>query len=574
MSAAREESAARESAAREEAALARLRARIARLETDNRRAFEQAQREADALFAQYQLSQLVASGGSPAELGGAVVVELVGLSGAGAGAIWLGETGRTGLALIASTGTFVPPLPDRLDDIGEARRLAAERADVHIVVLGETPTEAVIALRVPDGDTFDADGLRIAEFARHELAVAFGGARLREALERERHELGAVVDGATDVIVQVDEVRRIVRLNKAGERTLGIDARVAVGQTCAELLGCVAAGGHSEDRCPLGEVIASGVPIGYRETAIRGAAGTPITVAGGYSRAPAEPGGPVRATAILRDITAVRALEQLREGFVATVSHELRTPLALVRGYAETVLHLELDAEQQRDYVARIHQVTTRLGQLVDQILDVTHLDADPLILERAPVAFAALVARLRGDLAMSGDDARLEASLPTDLPPIDVDAGRIGRVLENLVGNALKYAPDGTPVVIGATVDGNWLVANVDDQGVGIPEAERGLVLEPFHRAWNVRESRIPGTGLGLYICRRLVEAHGGRLLIADRPDGRPGTRVTFSLPLVADRGRATARATRTPPTIGAAVSVPPVVAGGPNGGDRDSRT
>ena len=76
-----------------------------------------------------------------------------------------------------------------------------------------------------------------------------------------------------------------------------------------------------------------------------------------------------------------------------------------------------------------------------------------------------------------------------------------------------------------------------VDDEGVGIPATERALVTEPFHRAWNVRESRIPGTGLGLYICRRLVEAHGGRLRLEDRPDGRAGTRVAFTLPLL--RGR-----------------------------------
>jgi hypothetical protein len=78
-----------------------------------------------------------------------------------------------------------------------------------------------------------------------------------------------------------------------------------------------------------------------------------------------------------------------------------------------------------------------------------------------------------------------------------------------------------------------------VDDQGIGVPEADRRLVLEPFHRAGNVRESRIPGTGLGLYICRRLVEAHGGELRIDDRPDGRHGTRISFSLPLLPNRGR-----------------------------------
>jgi signal transduction histidine kinase len=112
------------------------------------------------------------------------------------------------------------------------------------------------------------------------------------------------------------------------------------------------------------------------------------------------------------------------------------------------------------------------------------------------------------------------------------VDVARVGQILANLVGNAFKYAPDGSPVVVGATA-GEWLVVTVDDEGVGIPKEDQPLVTEPFHRAWNVRESRIPGTGLGLFICRRLVEAHGGRLSLGDRPDGREGTRVTFTLPL-----------------------------------------
>jgi two-component system sensor histidine kinase KdpD len=238
---------------------------------------------------------------------------------------------------------------------------------------------------------------------------------------------------------------------------------------------------------------------------------------------------------MLRDISASRALEQLRESFVATVSHELRTPLALVQGYAETVLHLDLEAGQQREYVDRILTVTARISALVDEILDVTHLDADPLVLDRRPAAVADLVARLRGDLALTGQADRLLVMLDPDLPPVDVDAGRIGQVLENLVANALKFGPAGTPVAIGAHVEGDWIEVTVDDEGVGVPEAERALVLEPFHRAANVRESRIPGTGLGLYICRRLVEAHGGRIALLDRPDGGPGTRASFTLPTVA---------------------------------------
>jgi len=511
-----------------------LEARIARLETQARRAFEDAQREADALFAQYQLSQLVASGGSVGELAGAVLLELTRLAGGDEGAIWLGDRPGGPLGVVADIGSL-GDLPARVEDLAAARRWTSERPDLRLVVAADEPSPMVVAIRTADGRSLDEDGIRVAQLARHELSVAFAGARLREALERESHDLAAIVDGATDVIVQVDEACRITRLNPAGQRLLGLTDGEAIGRTCSDALGCEAAGGHRVADCPLAETIRTGLAIGYRETAIR-ATGGAIRAAGGYSPGRSRQGG-VRATAILRDLSAADALDQLRQGFVATVSHELRTPIALIRGYAESLLQFELEPEQHREYLERIQGLTIRLGELISQILDATHLDADPLILERTPVQLASLLARLRGDLVLTGGDGRLVSEIPAGLPPIEVDAGRVGRILENLVGNALKYAPDGSPVVIRAEVADDWLAVHVDDEGIGIPESDRPLVAEPFHRAWNVRESRIPGTGLGLYICRRLVEAHGGHLTIGDRPDGRTGTRVTFTLPILAGR-------------------------------------
>jgi PAS domain S-box-containing protein len=511
-----------------------LQARIDSLERERRRAFEDAQHEADALFAQYQLSQLVASGGTVAELGATVALELVRLAGATGGVLFLGEAGGRGMDQVAVVGrTPIEPVPIALSDLEAGRAWASRLPGGRAIVLSET--QPVVALVVwPDaGAALDDDGLRVALLARHELGVAFASARLREALERERHELSAIVDGAMDLILQVDADGLVVRLNPAGERILGTTAAQAIGRPCADVLGCEVAGGHEAAACPLTQALASGVPIAYRETAVRGSSGGPVRVAGGYAATPSGGTG-ARATAILRDISAVKALDELREGFVATVSHELRTPLALIRGYAETLLHLELDADEQHRYLERIDEASGRLAALVDQVLDVTHLQADPLILDRAPATFASIVARLRGELDVAGGAERLVADLPADLPAVEVDVVRVGQVLSNLVGNARKYAPDGSPIVVGAAVDGPWLAVTVDDAGVGIPEEERTLVTEPFHRAWNVRESRIPGTGLGLYICRRLVEAHGGRLDVLDRPDGRVGTRVRFTLPLV----------------------------------------
>ena len=404
----------------------RLETRIASLEDEAKRAFEDAQREADALFAQYQLSQLVASGGSLAELAGAVLLELTRLAAGDEGAVWLGDRPGGSLELAAEIGS-IDDVPARLMDPAAARAWAAGRADLRVVVLADEPSPMFVAIRAADGRALDEDGIRVAQLARHELSVAFAGARLREALEREGHDLAAIVDGATDVIVQVDESCRITRLNPAAQRLLGLTNADALGRTCGDALGCEAAGGHRVADCPLAETIRTGVPIGYRETAIRGTQGT-VKAGGGYSPGLSRQGG-VRATAILRDLSATEALDQLREGFVATVSHELRTPIALIRGYAETLLEFDLEPEQQREYLERIQGLTTRLGDLTSQILDATHLDADPLILERTPVSFASLVARLRGDLALTGGDDRLVAGAPD---PQLQEAGELGFVLDD----------------------------------------------------------------------------------------------------------------------------------------------
>jgi len=532
-----------------------LLARIDALERESNAAFESAQREADALFAQYQLSQLVASGGSVAELGRSVALEVMRLGGVDGGALWLGRADEPGLECEAAVGLTVPPAaaqpPSTFASLADGKRWCAGLPGGRLAVLSDDAPAILLCVWTVDGHAADPDGLRIAQLARHELAVAFRGARMREALERERRELTAVVDGTTDLILQVDADRQVVRLNPAGVRLLGISAADAVGRTCAEVLGCDVVSGHDPGACPLAEVMSTGIPVAYRETSLRGADGGSVRVAGGYSAVASIasdtrlPHSRARATAILRDISGMAALQELREGFVATVSHELRTPLSLVRGYAQTLLHLDLDSAAQHAYLERIDELTDRLSALVGQILDITHLQADPLILERAPIAFGALATRLRGDLETTGRSDRLELDLPSDLPPIEVDGARVGQILENLVENAFKYGPPTGIVRISALVDGAWLVVAVDDEGVGIPPGERALVTEPFHRAWNVRESRVAGTGLGLFICRRLVEAHGGTLRVDDRPDLRDGTRVTFTLPLLGDppSGRAPAR-------------------------------
>ena len=207
----------------------------------------------------------------------------------------------------------------------------------------------------------------------------------------------------------------VVRLNPAGERLLGMAAADALGRTCGDVLGCDvvrrARSGGLPTRRGDGDRPADRLPRDGRPRAPTAArSGWPAATRPSPSPRPtpatprARPGRPRSCATSAR----VRALEELREGFVATVSHELRTPLSLIRGYTETLLHLDLTPEEQRDYLGRIDEVTGRLSALVGQILDVTHLQADPLILERAPVLFVSLVNRLRGDLETTGRADRL----------------------------------------------------------------------------------------------------------------------------------------------------------------------
>ena len=533
--------------------------RVAALEREIRRIGTDAQREADAMFAQYQLSQLLASGSPPAELAATVVTEVRRLARASLVGLWIADAGAPVLRLVAASPEAAE-LPEVFADEPAARAWAGAW-ESPLLSLSDDRVVGVLLIRSEPGRPLDDEGVRVVRLARHELAVAFRSAGLRRALDDERAELTAIVEGATDAILQVDDACRVVRINAAGVALLGRTTAEVLGQSCWEVLGCfetLGRGGHVEAACPLAEVLRTRRSVPFRESAVRTMDGRVTPVGGSYSQAAAGAGG-LRATAILRDIGAARALDELRESFLVTVSHELRTPLALVKGYAETLRHMDLPPADQRHAVERIDELAERLREIVNDILDVAQLQAHPPLLERTAVAVGGMLRRLQIDVSVAEGRDRIALDLAPDLPLVDADPSRLEHILENIVGNALKYAPPATTVRIGARAEHGWVVLEVDDEGIGIPEADRKLVLEPFHRARNVRESNRPGTGLGLAISSRLVQAHGGQLWLGPRADGRAGTRVVVRLPAVRrPRGRSGAAAHGTPLPAGA----PPVAA------------
>ena len=535
-------------------------------EAELRRTLDDAQRQADAVFAQYQLSQLLALGGELPLMAASVIGELVRASDAVAGGIWLADPGGGELRLAATepdlalgssgpTGWAVGDVvrvPDGQRDltahvipggfatVGVARTWVTrhgwhgvsldERRDLGDGTLG-AEIVGFLALRPADGEVLPPDRIRLLALVRHELAIAFRSAQLRAQLSGEQALLAAILDGATEGIIAVDDRRRVVRVNRAAEALIG--GRTPAGATCGAVLGCVEGNGlRCGETCRVEEVLRGPAGLAEAELLVRDADGRDVPVAASFSAMQGSAGG---AVVVLRDLRAERAAEELRGSFLAAVSHELRTPLALISGHVESLLDLGLDPAAQRRSVERIGTAAARLQALVDELLHLTQLEHASLTLRRSRVDVGELLGSVTGGLGEWPGMPPVAVDVAPGLPPISVDALRIGHVVVNLVDNARRYGGTG-PIAIAARRRPGAVVVTVEDDGPGIAPDERELVFDRAYRGHGASDAHPHGTGLGLYVCRRLVEAHGGRMWIEPEP-GRSA--VSFSLPAVR-RGRA----------------------------------
>ncbi len=236
-----------------------------------------------------------------------------------------------------------------------------------------------------------------------------------------------------------------------------------------------------------------------------------------------------------RDLTEEHRLEEVRSDFVATVSHELRTPLASIAGAAATLRERpELAEPTRRQLLSVLYDQSDRLARLVDQIMLANQLSSGGVRLEprafQAEEVARAVVEAARPRLA---DGLELEVLAPRTLPPVSADPARTGQVLTNLVENAINYSPGGGRIRIDLQRAGERLRFSVRDEGLGIPPDEQQRIFEKFYRLDPAMTRGVGGSGLGLYICRELVELMGGRLTV--RSHQGAGSTFSFELPLAA---------------------------------------
>ena len=225
---------------------------------------------------------------------------------------------------------------------------------------------------------------------------------------------------------------------------------------------------------------------------------------------------------------------EIKTEFLAMISHELRTPLTSIIGFTTTMLAEDVvwEPNEQRDFIQTIQHEANRLQELIDHLLDLSRLEAGMLPISQEPHSLNEILGDALPQFHILTSGQILTMHIPANLPPVNVDGKRIAQVLVNLVRNASTYAPKGTEISISAGVRGGFVQIDVNDQGPGIPPAEHKKVFKAFQRGVNVENGTVHGAGLGLAICKGLVEAHGGRIWIKKKTT--PGATISLTIPLV----------------------------------------
>ena len=235
----------------------------------------------------------------------------------------------------------------------------------------------------------------------------------------------------------------------------------------------------------------------------------------------------------LRDITERKKVDQLKDEFINLVSHEFRSPLTVIIGAVNTILSEEgrLSPEETRQLLRDAAAEADDLSHLLGNLLELSRAQANRLLLHPEPINVRDTVQQAIEIISRQSSAHRYILNFPDDIPQVHADQTRVERILHNLLENAVKYSPEGSEIKVTAKPQGEYVMIAVTDQGIGISPEEQARLFRSFERLEEFRPTGTTGTGLGLVVCERLVEAHGGRIWIESEPD--QGSTFSFILPL-----------------------------------------
>src|SRR6266581_2952234 len=345
--------------------------------------------------------------------------------------------------------------------------------------------------------------LELLELLAGHAGVALTNAMAFEEVVRQRAHERAVIDGSADGIAVLDEEGLVRQWNPAAHRITGTAAADAIGRPPSFPL--PESGSTLTHKLPNGrwlDVLCTSLADGGGELVID-----------------------------FRDVTAAKELEEAKDLFLATTSHELRTPITVVQGFASTLASRwdKLADTDRRSAVQTIAERAGSLGRLVEQVLLGPRAGADQLVVSNGPFDLAGLLRGAAVAFRPLSDRHTLTADIQAQLPAAYGDPMATDIIVGQLLENAFKYSPEGGNVTVRASRDGDRIEVTVEDEGIGIPAADRERVFERFVQGETGDRRRFGGIGLGLYIVRQLARAQDGEVAAASLPGG--GTRMSLQL-------------------------------------------
>ncbi len=417
---------------------------------------------------------------------------------------------------------------DSVPDLSLRLALASKAAGVPLRQVVTLPLEmgeeiiGYIFIFRARGAAFSNNDQQVLSAFADQAAIAVHNARLYQQVSAERERLDAIIENSGDGVMIVNPYRIIQTWNRALANLTGILAEEAIGRPCYEVLNLQTSQGVSvcHTACPL--VHPPEDKRLYAEGIHHRADGLAITLADNYSPQYNEEGEITQVIANVRDMTRLREAEELKQTLLSVISHELKTPVSIIKGYAGTLAREDASWDQATlvEGLAVIEEEADRLDKLISNLLEASRLQAGGLKLQLSYLNLADLAKAAVENLQATTDQHNFILDFPEDYPPILGDYERLREVLTNLIGNAIKYSPDGGLIRVGGEVGSkNTVRLYVSDEGIGIPPVEQERIFERFHRVDNRLARQTPGTGLGLFLVRAVVDAHGGRVWVESAP-------------------------------------------------------
>lgn len=450
---------------------------------------------------------------------------------------WVATYGRPALVADVESDPRYVPLPGR-----EVHTLLC----VPLRVKGRTMGVVCLENKI-GGGPFTQDDLNLMTALSGQASLALENAELYRRLEERLDEIDkalikvnqelaeksaqveAILRSIPDGVIVTDAQNRVILMNPAAERMLGIRSEEAGENPLLAIMGRE----RAEEL--------------YRRAINEGRASADVSLAKAEGRMVLranmasvrdERGRLLGIVTVLSDITHLKELDEIKTDLISFVSHELKTPLTAIKGFASTLLRMpDLEEERRREFLQLIDVEADRLARLALDLLDISRIESGrPLEVHLEEVDLGEIVDRVIESQRMFAKGHEFEVEIKPGAERIVADPDKLEQILVNLVNNAIKYSPKGGRVRVAAERRGREVWISVSDQGIGIRPEELPHLFQRYRRLRDGR-GRVKGTGIGLYLVRHLVEAHGGRIWVES--EYGKGSTFTFALPQPEGEGR-----------------------------------